>query len=74
MATTQGTAFWRQAGLNFLQYQHISASAVRSALKDSAKAAAKSRDVVHYRVRPWEKGVRSDATVVSNPLQRKAEF
>lgn len=72
VATTalQGTAFWRVAGMNFLQYQHVAASSVRSALKPEFQVVAAKREVVHFRARPWDKGVKGDATIVSNPLQR----
>jgi hypothetical protein len=67
----QGTAFWRVAGLNFVQYQTIAATTLRGALKESAKTTAvKSREVVHFRVRPWEKGTKGEATTVNNVLSR----
>lgn len=71
-ATTvlQGTAFWRVAGLNFLQYQHIAASSVRAALKPELQAAAVKRETVHFRARPWTKGVKGDAVTVSDALQK----
>jgi len=69
----QGTAFWRMAGLNFIQYQLIAASTLRAAMKDSAKTAqVKARDTVHYRVRPWVQGVKGEATIVNNPVSRVA--
>ena len=74
MATTQvGTAFWRVAGLNFIQYQLVAATTLRSALKESARTTqVKSRETVHFRVRPWVQGVKGEATVVNNPVSRVA--
>jgi len=60
--------------MNFIQYQLVAASALRGALKESAKTAqVKSRDVVHYRVRPWSQGVKGEATVVNNPVAKTAQ-
>jgi hypothetical protein len=71
---TQGTAFWRVAGLSFIQYQLIAASTLRGAMKESARTAqVKSRDTVHFRVRPWDKGTRGDAIIVNNPVNRIAK-
>ena len=70
-AVQQGTAYWRQAGLNFIQYQLLAASTLRAAMKETAKTnQVKSRDVVHFRVRPWTQGVKGEATIVNNPLTR----
>jgi hypothetical protein len=41
-----------------LQYQNVAAKTVRSSLKEPLKTQAKSRDVVHFRVRNYEGGKR----------------
>ena len=71
---SQGTAFWRVAGLNFIQYQLVAAQTLRGALKESVKTpAVKQRDLVHYRLRQWNKGTRSDTITVDNVLGKAAK-
>jgi len=51
------TAFWRTAGLNYIQYSSIAAKAVRAALKDKSKDAADKRNVISIKFQSWEKGL-----------------
>jgi hypothetical protein len=70
-ATIQGTAFWRVAGMNFLQYQHVAGACVRSSLKKEFKDVAAKRETVHFRVRNWANGERTgEALTVDSALQR----
>jgi len=50
------SAFWRVAGLNYVQYSTIAARAVRSALKGEAKEAAVKREITSIKFQKWEGG------------------
>jgi len=50
------SAFWRVAGLNYVQYSTIAARAVRQALKGDAKEAASKREIVSIKFQNWEGG------------------
>ncbi|GFN84018.1 oral-facial-digital syndrome 1 protein [Plakobranchus ocellatus] len=50
------TAFWRQVGLNYVNYSSICARVVRQVLKEPHKAAAASRDQSLMKSSSWENG------------------
>ncbi|CAM9884603.1 unnamed protein product [Heterosigma akashiwo] len=45
---TAATAFWRQAGLSYIQYLNVASSALRACLKEPAKTRALARGSVNY--------------------------
>jgi len=49
-------SFWRQAGLNYIQYSSISARLTRKALKPQFKADALKREDVNAKVTQWKDG------------------
>ena len=51
---------------NFLQYQNISAQALRSSLKEPLKTQSASRNLVNYRLRTWKDGVRQSPYVFNS--------
>ena len=48
--------FWRQAGLNYVQYSSIAARVVRRALKPELANDAAKREVISVKFRPWKDG------------------
>merc|ERR1719367_1431326 len=63
------TAFWRQVGLNYINYSSICARALRSALKEPFKTQALGRDGSLVKTSKWEAGkvtkvVRSDGSLI----------
>merc|ERR1712098_417519 len=50
------TAFWRQVGLNYVNYSAICARAVRAALKEPFKTNTAGRDVSFGKTSQWENG------------------
>ena len=59
-------SYYRLAGLSYLQYVNIGASALRRSLKEPAKAAALARDEIHFRERSWVNGEGGDRTDIDN--------
>jgi len=56
--------FWRQAGLNYIQYSAIAARLVRQALKSDMQADAIKRADCSVKVTPWKDGkpIKKEAT------------
>jgi len=50
------SAFWRVAGLSYVQYSTIAARAVRQVLKGEAKDLGAKRDIVSIKFQKWEGG------------------
>ncbi|ELU06272.1 hypothetical protein CAPTEDRAFT_174924 [Capitella teleta] len=48
--------FWRQAGLNYVQFSRICARVVRKSLKPEVRTTALKRDEAHIRVVQWKDG------------------
>jgi len=48
--------FWRQAGLNYIQYSGIAAKLTRRALKPALRTEALKREAVHAKVNVWKDG------------------
>jgi len=48
--------FWRQAGLNYIQYSSIAAALTRKALKPKFAAEALKREAMNAKVTPWKDG------------------
>eukprot|EP00607_Mallomonas_marina_P008265 CAMPEP_0182417448 /NCGR_PEP_ID=MMETSP1167-20130531/1936_1 /TAXON_ID=2988 /ORGANISM="Mallomonas Sp, Strain CCMP3275" /LENGTH=69 /DNA_ID=CAMNT_0024591039 /DNA_START=48 /DNA_END=257 /DNA_ORIENTATION=+ len=44
----KGSAFWRQAGLNYLQYLSIASNAVRSSLKEPVRSQSLAKQSLQY--------------------------
>merc|ERR1712223_2184715 len=54
------TAFWRAAGLNYIQYSNVAAKVVRRCLKgDALKTDAAKREVTSIKFAKWEGGSKS---------------
>ncbi|KAJ1383204.1 hypothetical protein B484DRAFT_460210 [Ochromonadaceae sp. CCMP2298] len=45
---SKGAAFWKTAGLSYLQYLNISARTVRAGMKPTLKTATLAREAVAY--------------------------
>merc|ERR1712029_1338351 len=54
--TDRMTAFWRAAGLNYVQYSNIAAKVVRRCLKPEFKADAGKREITSINFAKWEGG------------------
>ncbi|TRY61519.1 hypothetical protein TCAL_13904 [Tigriopus californicus] len=48
--------FWRQAGLNYVQYSNIAARVVRQSLKKELKADAEKRENASIKFKKWVNG------------------
>merc|ERR1712142_924427 len=55
-STVKMTAFWRAAGLNYIQYSNVAAKVVRRCLKPDLKVDAGKREVVSIKFTKWEDG------------------
>ncbi|EFX79623.1 hypothetical protein DAPPUDRAFT_304457 [Daphnia pulex] len=49
-------SFWRQAGLNYIQYSAISAKLTRRALKPALRVEALKREAVNAKPTMWKDG------------------
>ena len=50
------TAFWRAAGLNYVNYSSIAAKVTRKCLKPEFKEAAAKREITLLKFQKWEAG------------------
>uniref|UniRef100_A0A0B6ZBX6 ATP synthase subunit epsilon, mitochondrial n=1 Tax=Arion vulgaris TaxID=1028688 RepID=A0A0B6ZBX6_9EUPU len=50
------TAFWRQVGLNYINYSQICARVVRQVLKEPFKTSSAGRDDSVIKTARWEAG------------------
>ncbi|XP_037816583.1 protein stunted-like [Lucilia sericata] len=50
------TNYWREVGLNYIQYSNICAKVVRQALRADLRADAVKRDVSHVKFTQWKDG------------------
>ncbi|CAG0897951.1 unnamed protein product [Darwinula stevensoni] len=48
--------YWRQAGLNYIQFSAIAAKIVRRALKAPLRAEALRREEINVKINPWKDG------------------
>lgn len=48
--------YWRQAGLNYVQFSNIAAKVVRRSLQDAAKKDAIKREEAVARINKWQDG------------------
>lgn len=48
--------YWRDVGLNYIQYSNICAKVVRQALKPNLRADAAKRDISHIKFTHWRDG------------------
>lgn len=48
-STAAASAYWRVAGLSYLQYSNLCATMVRDALKEPMKESAKAREIVFFK-------------------------
>merc|ERR1712126_16822 len=53
------TAFWRAAGLNYIQYSNVAAKVVRRCLKPDLKADSAKREVTSIKFAKWEEASKS---------------
>lgn len=55
-SSASASAYWRVAGLSYLQYSNLCATMLRDALKEPLKEAAKVREIVYFKNVVYEKG------------------
>lgn len=55
-STAAASAYWRVAGLSYLQYSNLCATMLRDALKEPMKEVAKGREIVFFKNIMYEKG------------------
>ncbi|KAJ8327611.1 hypothetical protein BDV3_003412 [Batrachochytrium dendrobatidis] len=57
-------SYWRKAGLSYLKYANVSASALRSVLKADAKIIANRREDTGIKVSLWKEGRQGESKLV----------
>ncbi|RNA37997.1 ATP synthase subunit mitochondrial-like isoform X1 [Brachionus plicatilis] len=48
--------YWRQAGLNYVQFSNIASRIVRRCVQENAKKDAIKREEAHARINKWQDG------------------
>ncbi|GAB5585316.1 hypothetical protein Unana1_00216 [Umbelopsis nana] len=61
---------WKSAGISYLKYAQICATAVRNSLKEDVRAAAQRRDANGLKVSQWANGKAGEQKFIVPPKQQ----